>query len=92
MAECKNCGTWFSSTLPSELCPTCRRALDRLKGYVAPVRHGRWFEMVESIHDTHTGEYYDEVYYNCDRCDYAADEKTPFCPNCGAYMGGADNG
>lgn len=60
---------------------------------VAPVRHGRWFELTESIHDTHTDEYYDEVYYNCNLCDYAADIKTPYCPICGSRMdlGGADN-
>ena len=34
MADCKACGAWFSSTAPSELCPTCERALKRLDGYV----------------------------------------------------------
>ena len=37
MADCKACGGWFSSTAPSELCPTCERALKRLSGYAVPV-------------------------------------------------------
>ncbi len=37
MADCKVCGGWFSSTAPSELCPTCERALKRLNGYAVPV-------------------------------------------------------
>lgn len=37
MADCKACGGWFSSTAPSELCPTCKRALKRLNGYAVPV-------------------------------------------------------
>jgi rubrerythrin len=55
---------------------------------VAPVVHGRWMEMVESIEDGYTGEYYDEIYYNCLNCDYASDDETPYCPNCGARMDG----
>lgn len=42
MAECKACGEWFGTATPQDLCPTCERALNRLGGYVAPVRHGRW--------------------------------------------------
>ena len=37
MAECKACGTWFSSSEPQELCPGCERALERLNGYGVPV-------------------------------------------------------
>ena len=51
---------------------------------VAPVVHTSWFEMVESYHDTHTDEYWEEIYYNCLNCDYATGDKTPYCPNCGA--------
>ena len=50
------------------------------------VKHGRWFEMVESKEDGHTGEYYEEIYYNCLNCDYATGDKTPYCPNCGCKM------
>ena len=53
---------------------------------VDPVRHGKWFELVERKHDTYTDEYFDEVYYNCLECDYASDWKSPYCPNCGAKM------
>ena len=53
---------------------------------VAPVRHGRWEKAVESKLDTHTGEYWEEEYYNCLKCDYASDRKSPYCPNCGAKM------
>ena len=55
---------------------------------VAPVVHGRWDEMVESKGDGYTGEYYEEVYYNCLNCDYATDWNSPYCPNCGARMDG----
>ena len=47
MADCKVCGGWFSSTAPSELCPTCERALKRLNGYAVPVvrcKDCRWFD------------------------------------------------
>lgn len=45
-----------------------------------------WFEMVESKLDEHTGEYWEEVYYNCSNCDYASDWASPFCPACGKPM------
>ena len=53
---------------------------------VAPVRHGRWEKAVESQLDTHTGEYWEEYYYNCLECDYASEWKSPYYPNCGAKM------
>lgn len=56
-----------------------------------PVKHGRWDGMVDSKLDDHTGEYWEEVYYNCLECDYASDWKSPYCPNCGAKME-VDNG
>ena len=59
--------------------------------HAVPVKHGWWFEMVDSKLDTHTGEYYEEVYYNCLECDYASDWKSPYCPNCGCKME-VDNG
>ena len=51
---------------------------------------GEWMEMVDCVEDGYTGEYYEEIYYNCLNCDYATSENTPFCPNCGADMTGGD--
>jgi len=50
------------------------------------VKRGRWEMSVESKLDAHTGEYWEEEYYNCLECDYASDWKSPYCPNCGAMM------
>lgn len=52
---------------------------------------GEWMEMVDCVEDGYTGEYYEEIYYNCLNCDYATTENTPFCPNCGADMRGREN-
>ena len=53
---------------------------------------GEWMEMVDCVEDGYTGEYYEEIYYNCLNCDYATTENTPFCPNCGADMRKGENG
>ena len=42
MPDCKACGKWFATMEQCELCPTCERALERLRNYAAPVVHGRW--------------------------------------------------
>ena len=55
---------------------------------VTPVVHSKWFELIEFIEDGYTGEYYEEIYYNCFNCDFATSDKTPYCPNCGAKMDG----
>ena len=47
---------------------------------------GRWFEIIETKEDGYTGEYYEDVYYNCINCDYASDWNSPYCPNCGTKM------
>ena len=47
---------------------------------VAPVVHARWIE----------DEY---VYATCSHCGYEMEhpeEKTPYCPQCGARMGGEE--
>lgn len=85
MADCKACGEWFGTTTPQDLCPPCERALKRLGGYVAPVRHGRWMiadtvieNAVCSCCRKHFQSYYEAYFY---------------CPNCGALMdGGKDDG
>lgn len=50
---------------------------------VAPVWHGRW--VVDEIQN------HVEKTYHCSKCDYQAwgeNEKTRYCPNCGASMDG----
>lgn len=37
MPDCKACGKWFATMEQCELCPTCERALERLRNYAAPV-------------------------------------------------------
>lgn len=37
MADCKACGAWFGTATPQDLCPTCERAMNRLKNYAVPV-------------------------------------------------------
>jgi len=53
-----------------------------------PVRHGRWIKKVESYHDSHTGEYWDEEYCSCPFCGKDSDLEHNYCPNCGAKMDG----
>ena len=81
MDECKACGTWFSSSEPQELCTGCERALKRLNGYVAPVRHGRWLCV-----DTDT-----EQFFLCNRCKKKEYWESDYCPSCGAKMDGGAN-
>lgn len=48
---------------------------------VAPVVHGRWIEHIDDY----------ENYCECSVCHGVPDsplDTTPFCPNCGARMGG----
>lgn len=52
---------------------------------VAPVRHGHWVEDEVQIHVEKT--------YHCSECDCLAwgeDEKTRYCPTCGARMSDDD--
>ena len=44
---------------------------------VAPVAHGRW-EFIDY--------YYGEYSFRCSVCGYEQDEKSKFCPHCGAKM------
>jgi hypothetical protein len=37
MPDCKACGKWFATMEQCELCPTCERALERLRNYAVPV-------------------------------------------------------
>ncbi len=53
---------------------------------VAPVVYGRWLQKKHKIF----GNAYDYVCSECG-CDYALAEYN-YCPNCGAKMGGVDDG
>lgn len=80
MAECKVCGEWFSSNAKVDLCSGCERALDRLKGYVAPVVHGRWIKDSSGV-----------VY--CSECGEEhewLDFRATYCDACGAKMDGRE--
>lgn len=37
MPDCKACGMWFAAVGQHDLCPVCKRALERLNGYAAPL-------------------------------------------------------
>lgn len=79
MPDCKACGKWFATMEQCELCPTCERALERLRDYAAPVVHGRW-NVVE-------GRRLDNaICSNCSRHFQAYYEAYHYCPNCGAKM------
>lgn len=86
MPDCKACGKWFATMEQCELCPTCERALERLRNYAAPVVHGQW---------THLGG--DE--WCCSVCGFVITTEgswdkpaKKYCEDCGAKMdGGADN-
>ena len=62
---------------------------------VAPVRHGQWDGEGDGYAD---GEIVIDVWY-CSECGYCIDDGTDdpnilpnYCPNCGAYMMGENNG
>ena len=62
------------------LCITCKRALDRLGDYVAPVKHGKW---IDSPDGTTTICSYCKADWNVfDNDTY----RFSYCPNCGAKM------
>ena len=60
--------------------------------YVAPVRHGRWVQVI--VHVEFEDGFVDRVEEYCSACNEPNESRcTYFCPNCGAKMdGGADNG
>ena len=62
---------------------------------VVEVRHGRWYGEGDGYAD---GEIVIDVWY-CSECGYCIDDGTDdpnilpnYCPNCGAYMMGENNG
>lgn len=92
MPECKACKAWFASVMSEDLCPVCERALKRLEGYAAPVRHGWWMHS----HYEDCSEHFEIV--KCSNCGCEAYAMAlyvrggNYCPNCGARMDGARNG
>ena len=88
MAECKACGEWFGTATPQDLCPTCERALNRLGGYVPPVRHGRWIGL-EYDGYADGAPVYD--LWECSECGEEVrgndvPDTHPWCHSCGTKM------
>ncbi len=46
---------------------------------VAPVRHGKWEEYMPILGSR-------DLQIHCTECGMTNNEKTPFCPQCGAKM------
>ena len=55
---------------------------------VEPVRRGRW--VWEANYRDYDGDIYSV--YSCSVCGVKNDETTNYCKNCGAKMGGEENG
>lgn len=80
MANCKACGEWFVSFIPSELCTSCTLALKRLGKYVAPVMHGRWSWDTGDIWTCSVCGTRNHIKEVMGRPDFN------YCPDCGAHM------
>lgn len=83
MPDCKACGKWFATVEQCELCPTCERALERLRNYAAPVVHGHWKTNSDRP---------DTLICSVCKCGFDMWKHDPhnFCPNCGAKMDGGE--
>ena len=57
---------------------------------VAPVRHGRWLTWEEQFPGS-TPKKQSGLGVFCDKCHGHADNRTDYCPNCGAKMDGSSN-
>lgn len=89
---CKACGSWFGNITTQDLCPTCERALNRLKGYAAPVVHGRWITTVYTT-TSKRGRIISSKKFECSKCGYSNGRKqSNYCPNCGADMREVNSG
>lgn len=86
MPDCKACGMWFAAVGQRDLCPTCKRALERLNGYAAPVVHGEWLEKSSAVC---------KRYFECSHCGAHENKHTAvrgyYCWRCGAKMDGGGN-
>lgn len=72
---------------------TMKRYIKRVTAAnVAPVRHGRWLTWEEKF-PGYKPRRSNNLGVFCDKCHNHADNRTDFCPNCGARMDrGIDNG
>ena len=70
--------------LPRKIVEALEKAIKALSEPPRP--KGRWIKDIGIRIDVHTGERWEEIYYNCSKCDYASDWLSSFCPNCGADM------
>lgn len=52
---------------------------------VEPVRHGRWLTWEEQFPDS-APKKLNNLGVFCDKCHNHADNRTDYCPNCGAKM------
>ena len=57
---------------------------------VAPVRHGRWLTWEEQFPGS-TPKKQSGLGVFCDKCHSHADNRTDYCPNCGADMRGSND-
>ena len=87
MPDCKACGKWFATMEQCELCPTCERALERLRNYAAPVVHGRWEYIQQTLN---TLSQLRGSFCGWWSLDPSIDGAYDYCPNCGAKMDGGD--
>lgn len=76
-----------SDWLPHERIEAMKMVREQLTVDAVPAVHGRW--EVEIDHDEFWG---DMEYYKCSLCGNLElrEKETPYCPNCGARMDGAD--
>lgn len=49
-----------------------------------PIKHGRWWRVPLEVGDQN--HHYVFMSYRCSECKHAFDQKTPYCPWCGARM------
>ena len=69
---------------------------------VAPVRHGRWVfgkdlaccwgQILKNKYHLYCSECLEQAFNRSEDNDPDFDIDTPYCPNCGAYMMGRNNG
>ena len=69
---------------------------------VAPVRHGRWVfgkdlaccwgQILKNKYHLYCSECLEQAFNRSEDNDPDFDIDTPYCPNCGAYMMGENNG